>query len=130
MMEISIHKENTVTLFIPMQIKKRGGAAMVILPQSYEPLKPKENHDSKLIKALGKAYKWQKMLEKDGLTIKSIAQKESVTPSYVGRMLRLNFLSPSIVTSILEGTQPKTLKLQDLIGKSLNPLWEVQMEMI
>ncbi len=129
-MEISIHKENTVTLFIPMQIKKRGGAAMVILPQHHEPLKPKENHDNKLIKALGKAYKWQMMLEKDGLTIKSIAQKESVTPSYVGRMLRLNFLSPSIVTSILEGTQPKTLKLQDLIGKPLNPLWDGQMEVI
>ena len=123
-MEISIHKEKHSHSVHTNADQKRGGAAMVILPQHHEPLKPKENHDNKLIKALGKAYKWQMMLEKDGLTIKVIAQKESVTPSYVGRILRLNFLSPSIVTSILEGTQPKTLKLQDLIGKPLNPLWE------
>ena len=125
-----VHNENTVSIFVPMQIKRRGGAAMVILPANPEHTERKDSYDNKMIRALGKAYKWQKMLEKDGLTIKAIAEKESVTPSYVGRMLRLNFLAPSIVTSILDGTQPRTLKLQDLLSKPVPYLWEEQVDLV
>lgn len=50
--------DDTISIFIPMQIKKRGGATMVILPTN-SPQTSKINHDHKLIKAFSKAHKWQ-----------------------------------------------------------------------
>jgi hypothetical protein len=38
------------------------------------------------------------------------------------------FLSPKIVKAVLTGTQPRTLRLQDIIAKQIPDLWEEQEE--
>jgi hypothetical protein len=71
--------------------------------------------DSTLIKALSRAWRWQKLLD-DGVynSIAEIADKEGINRSYLSRTIRLTLLAPDIVEAILNGTQPATLQLSDL----------------
>lgn len=79
-----------------------------------------------LVKALARAFRWQKLLD-DGTysTIKEIATKEKIDPSYVGDVLRLNLLAPDIIEMILDGRQPPTLQFEAL-RKSLPLAWNEQ----
>jgi len=54
-----------------------------------------------------------------------LAVKENVNPSYVSRLLRLNFLAPDIKLAILQGSQPKTLNLKTLM-EPVPDGWEAQ----
>lgn len=124
-------EENTFSIFVPMKLKKRGGAAMVILPKNAPKVevtvdKLTPNYDYRIINALAKAYKWQKIMDKQGLNISQLAAKENISDRYVSRILRLNYFAPDIVAVIIEGKQPKNLRLQDLITKAIPNLWEEQ----
>ncbi len=126
-------EENTVSIFVPMTIKRRGGSATVILPKNAileatsEATKP--NYDYKLINAFAKAYKWQQSMKKsDRATINTIAEKENITSTYVGRILRLNLVAPDVVKAIVEGKQPRGLKLQDFMNNGVPELWHEQRE--
>ena len=125
-------EENTFSIFVPMKLKRRGGAAMVILPKEepkedrVEIISNKPNYDHRMINALAKAYKWQKQMDKYGLNITQLAGKENISDRYISRILKLNYLSPDIATSILEGKQPKDLRLEDLTRKAIPALWEEQ----
>lgn len=65
-------------------------------------------------------------MDKQDLNISQLARKENISDRYVSRILRLNYLAPDIVTAILDGRQPRDLKLQDLISKTIPDLWEEQ----
>jgi hypothetical protein len=124
-------EENTISIFVPMMIKKRGGGhATVILPKNAAHQSDKPNYDAKMINAFAKAYKWQQtMLKNSRLTINALAEKENLTPAYVGRILRLNLIAPDIIKAILDGRQPRDLKLQDFMTKTISDLWCEQKEM-
>ena len=62
-------------------------------------------------------------------TIKEVATKEKIDPSYVGDVLRLTLLAPDIVEMILDGRQPPALQFESL-RKSLPLLWEEQRKAI
>ncbi|MGE3906887.1 MAG: hypothetical protein AB7F36_13115 [Reyranellaceae bacterium] len=60
--------------------------------------------DSTLVKAIARAFRWQKMLETGQYaTIREIAKAEKINPSYVSRVLRLTLLAPATVEAILDG---------------------------
>jgi hypothetical protein len=60
--------------------------------------------DSTLVKAIARAFQWQKMLETGRYaTIKEIAEVEKTNPSYVSRVLRLTLLAPATVEATLDG---------------------------
>jgi hypothetical protein len=48
-------------------------------------------------------------------TVRDLAKAEAINESYLGRVLRLTLLAPKIIETILEGTQPATLELDDLL---------------
>lgn len=136
------HSQKTITdepdcinIFIPLEIHKRGGTAMVIMPKEYVQNSSKEkvikNFDHKLIKAIARAYKWKTMLsETQNLSLADIARKENLSSTHISKVFNLNFLSPKIVERILNGTQPRTLKLQDIItNRQMPDLWQEQEEM-
>jgi hypothetical protein len=127
-------EESTISIFVPMVIKRRGGGhATMILPknapqEAREASKP--NYDHRLINAFAKAYKWQHSIIKNPkLTTYAIAEKENVTPSYVSKLLRLNLVAPDIIKAIVDGKQPRDLMLQDLMKRTLPDLWQEQREM-
>ena len=57
------------------------------------------------VKALARAWRWQRMLD-DGVyaSISEIGDAENISKSYVSRILRLALLAPDIIEAILAGT--------------------------
>ena len=126
-------EQSYISIFVPMTIKKRGGrgsVAIITSPQGKAPsLEEKPNHDYRLINGLVKAHKLQQKMNKNPQqSISSLALKEGLTHAYLGRLLRLNLLAPDIFDAILDGRQPKNLRLIALMRKDIPLLWEEQIE--
>jgi hypothetical protein len=68
------------------------------------------------VKAIARAFRWQKMLETGQYaTIKEIARAEKINPSYVSRVLRLTLLAPTTVEAILDARQSLEMPLAVLM---------------
>jgi hypothetical protein len=52
----------------------------------------------------------------DRESITDLAEQESVTDAYICRLLPLTCLAPDIVEAILDGRQPKGLRLAEILG--------------
>jgi len=106
-----------VTIKIPFAVRKRGGRKLVLAPDGV-PVPPAAPHvDSTLVKAIARAFRWQKLLETGRYaTIKEIARAEKINPSYVSRVLRLTLLAPATVEAILEGRASAGPTLAEAMG--------------
>ncbi len=91
----------------------------------------KTNHNQSLITAIVRSYKWNKMIENGELkTASDIAKKEGLERTYTGDVLRLKYLAPEIVSMIMNGTQPRTLNVSQLIRQQLPLDWEAQKRLL
>ena len=123
MKEIS---EKTVSVFVPMRLRRGKGRAMIISVDGVDRVCD-GNYNNKLIEALGKAYGWKKMLEKGKVgNLSEIAETEGIEFKRVSRIYRLNYLAPCIVKAIVDGRQDRGLRLQDLLKKAQPELWDEQ----
>jgi hypothetical protein len=88
--------------------------------------RPKPSRDDTLIKALVRVHRWRRRIESgQGKSILDLAEQEGVTVAYVCRLLPLTCLAPDVVEAILDGRQPKGLRLAEILGNG--PLvWEEQ----
>lgn len=123
-------EDSYINIFIPITIKRgEGNVATMILPKNKSLEDNKPNYDYNLINAIVKAYKLQKKLDKNPqMTIGELAEKQGLTKGYVGRLLRLGLLDPDIIEAILDGKQPKDMKLQALLRKDIPNIWKEQEE--
>ena len=93
----------TVTLHVSFRVAKRGGRKELQLPEGAA--QPRRT-DNTLVKALARAFRWNRMLEAgEFATIAELAEREGIAPSYMTRVLRLTLLAPDIVEAIMDGTQ-------------------------
>jgi hypothetical protein len=109
---------DTITVFIPMMWKRRGGQKVIIAPDGGDAWAPaKARPDETLIRALARAHRWNRMLEEGRYrSAQEIADAEKIGRSFVSRLLRLTLLAPAIQEAILEGRQPKSVQLEELMG--------------
>jgi hypothetical protein len=93
----------TLVVRIPMRFQRRGGRKRIVAPDGSElALASKPQPDGTLVKALARAWRWQRMLEEGRFaSIRELAEAERVGVSYVARILRLTLLAPDIVERIL-----------------------------
>jgi hypothetical protein len=64
-----------------------------------------------------RAHRWRRRIESGhARSITDLAEQEGVTDAYVCRLLPLTCLAPDIVEAILDGRQPKGLRLTDMLG--------------
>jgi len=84
--------------------------------------------DASLTRIMVRAHAIRDRLFRDGnLTIEEVAREEELVPSYVTRLLRLTFLAPDIVSSIVAGRQPPELTANKLMADTRLPLaWSEQ----
>ena len=84
--------------------------------------------DLTLVRLIVKARSWwQRLQQERGLTASALAASENVTQSYVTRVLRLAFLSPEVVKSIMTGRQPARLDSGSLCSRdSISLDWDQQ----
>jgi hypothetical protein len=107
----------TVTVRVPISIRRRGGRKLVLAPDGAEiTAAPVTRHvDNAMVKAVARAFRWREMLESGTLaTIAEIANAEKINETYVGRVLRLTLLAPGLVEAILNGRQPVGFQLEGL----------------
>ena len=115
--------EKTVSVFVPMRLRKGKGRAMIISVDGVDRVCD-GNYNNKLIEALGKAYGWKKMLEKGKVgSLSEIAEVEGMEFKRVSRIYRLNYLAPCIVKAIVDGRQDRGLRLQDLLKGGVEMEW-------
>ena len=106
MATIAAGDENTITVHIPMTFRRRGGRKQVVTPDG-APWAPRPRIDNAMVKALARAFRWQRMLDEGVVaTIEELARREKVNRGYMSRVLRLTLLAPDIVEAILDGRQP------------------------
>jgi hypothetical protein len=118
----------TITVRIPISIRKRGGRKLVLAPDGTSEIwtAPCRRTDSAMVKAIARAFRWREMLENGTYaTIAEIAAAEKINESYVGRVLRLTLLAPDVIETILNGRQPASLQLPILL-KPIPIDWEAQ----
>ncbi|MCA3371540.1 MAG: hypothetical protein INF89_18800 [Roseomonas sp.] len=110
-------KAHTITIRVPLTLKKHGGRKLIITPGGREAKgKAETSGDPSLVKALARAFRWRGLLESGAFaTIQELAAAEKINPSYVSRMLRLTLLAPEMVETILDGRQPEGLTLPALL---------------
>ncbi|MGS4919635.1 MULTISPECIES: hypothetical protein [Mameliella] len=80
-------------------------------------VRPDRKVDNTLVKALARAFRWNRMLESgEFATIAELAQREGIAPSYMTRVVRLTLFAPEIVEAILDGTQGPEVTLARVLG--------------
>lgn len=87
------------------------------------------NIDGQVVGLLNQAREWWHMLTSDGITPAELARRVGVNDSYVTRIIRLNFLAPDIVQSILAGSQPAMLNAMRLKAGDFAVSWKEQREL-
>jgi hypothetical protein len=92
----------------------------------FEKLDLEVRKDEKLLKALGRAYRWHKMIAIGQYqSVSDLAEAENINKSYLQRMMRLMLLSPRIIDAVLNGQQPEGFALTD-VEKAFSPVWSEQ----
>jgi hypothetical protein len=113
----------SVTVMVPMSIRRRGGRKQIIGPDG-APVRAGGDGagvavtrgDPALIKALARAFRWRRMLEEGRYgSIRELAAAEGVDRAYVGRVLKLTLLAPEVVEAILNGSQAPSVDLPAMI---------------
>ena len=116
---------NTVILHIPMTFRRRGGRKLVITPDGVAPVVPAAVDDT-MVKLLVKAHRWRRRIESGkAKSITDLAGQETVTATYVTRILALTCLAPDITMAILDGRQPRGLSMNAMV-KDVPEAWDEQ----
>jgi hypothetical protein len=83
--------------------------------------------DPALLKALARAFRYQKLLDEGRYaSISEMAAEEKIERGYLGTLLRLTLLAPEMVEAILNGRQPEGVTLPRLL-EGLPVSWGEQM---
>ena len=117
---------DTLTIRIPIRLQRRGGRKLIMTPEGVAAPARKPGRDETLVNALVRAHRWRRRVESgQAKSITDLAEQEGVTDAYVCRLLPLTCLAPDLVEAILDGRQPKGLRLVELLGNA--PLtWTAQ----
>ena len=117
----------TLVVRIPMKFQRRGGRKRIVAPDGSEIVPTsKPQPDATLVKALARAWRWQRMLDAGVYSsVTEISEAEAINKSYVSRILRLALLAPDIIETVLEEPSDQALMLEQL-ERRLPISWEEQ----
>ena len=102
---------------------------MIVLPNGERAVERREALiDNAMVKLIARGHRWHRQLF-DGThaSIADIAKSENINPSFVSRVLRLAYLSPTLLEAILDGKYPAHLTMKDLM-EPFPMEWERQRE--
>ena len=111
--------EEPMILTVAARLKRNGGIMKLITPGGGAALPAV---DRTLVRTIIRARTWWSQLCADpSLTVTGIAARETVTKSYVTRIVRLAFLAPDILGAVLDGTAPAHLTADRLTLRDVIP---------
>lgn len=124
--------------FIPWTLVRRGLKKRVITPldapQEFlaEAARERETlaaaQDSALIRALGLAYHWQRLLDEERVaSVADIAKAEGMDVTQVRRVMRLTLLAPEVIERLVDATE---VTLEQVMRRSLPTGWDKQLQVL
>ena len=117
--------ESIITLSVPARLQRTGLEMRLLVEGAGGG--SRGHPDRGLLRLLARAHHFNAMLhEAQGRTMIDLAREVGVTPSYFTRVLRLSFLAPDIVKTIMHGRQPSHLTAKLLARTELRPGWSDQ----
>lgn len=103
---------------VPLTIRRKQNRKVMIPPDGDDSILGTGGHDLPMIRMLGKAFYWQRLLDEGRYpTANDLARSLKLEPGWVAEVLRLTTLAPDIIESVLEGRQPRDLNLHTLRGR-------------
>ena len=104
--------------FVPLLIKRRHRSKLVVPPVGTDFVKAKSSFDLPLIRTLGKAFYWQRLIDTSEVANASeLARSLKLEVGWVCEVLRMTRLAPDIIRAILAGRQPRHLNLHAMRGR-------------
>ncbi|MFZ5581023.1 MAG: hypothetical protein ACOZCK_00010 [Pseudomonadota bacterium] len=125
--------QGSAVTFVPLTIKRRHTRKLLIAPPGQEDAKVRSSFDFPMIRTIGKAFYWQKLLDSGEVAnATELARQLKLEPGWVAEVLRLTRLAPDIVQAILDGRQPRHLNLHAIRGRQADvPVdWEEQRRLL
>jgi DNA invertase Pin-like site-specific DNA recombinase len=117
---------HTLTLSAPAQFQRVAREIKLMVNRSEDAADP----NIALLRVIAKGYDLHARLEADDdLSVRDLATADNISSSYVYSLLRLRWLSPAIVATIVNGRQPKDLTAKKLMRLSarLPAEWQEQL---
>ena len=123
------HPSGTIRVVIPLAIRKRNGRPKILPPADMEAAEP-TTQGPQVLRAVARAWGWRRKLETGtASTIQDIAAAEKISDRFVGRMMRLAYLSPDVLERLVTQREPAALSLNDLVTVTDLP-WPEQAEVV
>ena len=115
---------DTIRVVIPLTIRKRNGRPKILPPDDVDARNGRAQ-DPHVLRAIARAWSWRRQLESGAVsTIQDIAVAEMVSDRFVGRMIRLAYLSPNVLETLVITRKPPALSLNDLMAVAELPWFE------
>ncbi|MFL5333897.1 MAG: hypothetical protein ACJ8H8_12145 [Geminicoccaceae bacterium] len=106
----------SITVRVPLSVRRRPGRRTIVTPDGQAHAPTRVRSDPALVKALARAFRWQRMLD-DGRygSVSEMAAAEKIERGYLGRILRVALLAPDLVEAVLDGRQAVEVSLPRLL---------------
>ena len=117
----------SITVRVPLAIRRRPGRRTVVTPTGETVVPRVTRADPALLKALARAFRWQKMLDEGRYaSISEMAAAEKIERGYLGKVLQLTLLAPAVVEAIMDGGQDQDVSLPGLM-EGVRVIWAAQL---
>ncbi len=127
LLDVSLAEHAPATITLTEQVRLTRTGMVLRLVDEKGCAVNQSSPDETLLRMLGKAWGWWRELARGEVKIAELARREGVTPSWLSRVVRLAFLSPTLVEHILDGTGSAALLGSDLVRTGAVPLsWSEQ----
>ena len=104
--------------FAPLVIKRRHRSRLNVPPAGASAVKAASTFDLPLIRTLGKAFYWQRLIDTGEVANASeLARNLKLEVGWVCEVLRMTRLAPDSIRAILDGRQPRHLNLHAMRGR-------------
>ena len=115
---------DTIRVVIPLTIRKRNGRPKILPPDNVD-ARNWRTQDPHVLRAIARAWSWRRQLETGAAsTIQDIANAEKVSDRFVGRMMRLAYLSPAVLETLVITRKPPAISINDLTTVAELPWFE------
>src|SRR5206468_1326058 len=106
----------SITVRVPLSVRQRPGRKTIVTPDGQAHAPTRVRSDPALVKALARAFRWQRMLDEGRYgSVSEMAAAEKIERGYLGRILRLALLAPDLVEAVLDGSQAVEVSLPRLL---------------
>jgi hypothetical protein len=120
----------SITVRVPLKLRPRPGRKTIVTPMTDGMASVTTRADPALIKALARAFRYQKLLDEGRYaSISEMAAAEKIERGYLGQLLRLTLLAPALLEELMNGRRGFSRSLPELL-QPFPELWKNQQELL